>query len=59
MTSVKVYFIDGSEQTFNSTNGFTLLYEQFWLQLNDNENRPIAAIPREQVKYVATPLNAI
>lgn len=55
MISIKVVFVDGTSQTFSSTNGITLYMEQFWLRITDSSNVPIAVLQREQVRYAATP----
>lgn len=60
MTSIKVFWNDGSGFTaFSSTNGIVLVYDQFWLTINDSSNQPVGLVPRENIKYVTTEQDAI
>jgi hypothetical protein len=60
MTSIKVYWNDGSGFTpFSSTNGIVLVYDQFWLIINDSSNTQIGLVPRENIKYVTTQQDAV
>jgi hypothetical protein len=59
MTSIKVYWKDGTPFTvFSSTNGIVLVYDQFWLTINDLSNIPVGLVPRENIKYVTTAQDA-
>lgn len=59
MTSIKVFWLDGTFTVFNSANGIVLVADQFWLNINDNSGQPVGLVPREQIKYVATAQDAI
>lgn len=60
MTSIKVFWNDGSGFTaFNSANGIALVYDQFWLTINDLSGQPVGLVPRENIKYVSTPQDAV
>lgn len=54
MTSVTVVFLDGSVHTFTAIGGVAVQPEQFWVRIEDTEGKPVAAVPREQVKFWST-----
>lgn len=56
MNSVTVYLINGDSKTFTAAT-ITLVYEQFWFRVLDENGNDVAAVPREQIQYVVTPLN--
>jgi hypothetical protein len=56
MNIATVFFLDGTSTTFGAPT-VTLNDGQFWLEILNGQGEQVALIPREQIKYVATPFN--
>lgn len=57
MDPIKVTLLDGTVKSFQSATPVVAVYDQFWMQVNDQAGNQVGAVPREQVKFVSTSID--